>query len=136
MILSEVNIAAVIIAAVANMVIGMVWYSQSVFGKTWMKLVKLTEADIKKANMKQSFALGMLGNLLGCFILAVLLSIVGPASVEKAMNLGFLLWLGLIIPSEISGLAWEQRPMKLMLINAGWSFVSLLVTMFILFTWS
>lgn len=136
MILYDVNILAVVIATFANMIIGMIWYSSSAFGKTWMKLVKLTEADRKKTNMKQSFALGLLGAFLGCYILAVLLTIVHPTTVERALNFGFLLWLGLILPSEISGMAWEQRPMKLMLINGGWSFVSILVTMFILFVWA
>ena len=35
----DINIWAVIVAAIVNMVVGSFWYSKSLFGKEWAKLV-------------------------------------------------------------------------------------------------
>ena len=42
-----VNVVAVIIAAVANFIIGFIWFSPMVFGKRWQKLSGI---DAKKMN--------------------------------------------------------------------------------------
>jgi len=44
----EINFVAVVVAAVAYFVLGWVWYSPEVFGKAWMKELKISAKDIKK----------------------------------------------------------------------------------------
>lgn len=134
LILDQVSIVAVVIAAIANMALGMVWYSEAAFGKTWMKLNKITKKDIENADMRQAFGLGFIATLLMCYVIAILLAVVQPASVQHAMNFGFLLWLGLNLPPELHGMAWERRPMKLLLINSGNALVTILMTVVILMT--
>ncbi len=43
----EVNWLAVLIATVASMVVGSIWYGPA-FGKVWMKLAKVSEKDVEK----------------------------------------------------------------------------------------
>ena len=43
----EINWLAVLLAALANMVIGAVWYMPQLFGKEWQKIVGLKDKDMK-----------------------------------------------------------------------------------------
>ena len=65
--MNTVNIVVGIgLAAVIRMIIGMIWYSPSVFGAAWMK-----ELGIKSADMKSKDAqLGMIGGLLSSLVIA------------------------------------------------------------------
>ncbi len=42
----ELNYLAIIVAAAANFVLGMVWYAPSVFGKMWMKEAGITMGEM------------------------------------------------------------------------------------------
>ena len=48
----DVNIVNVVIAAIVSFVVGMVWFSPALFGKKWIKLMKFTDAQMKAAKMK------------------------------------------------------------------------------------
>ena len=52
MILStDVKLWAVLVAAVASVMIGSIWYSPPVFGTTWMKLAGIREKNMQKEGM-------------------------------------------------------------------------------------
>ncbi len=132
---TAVNLLAVLGATLATMILGMLWYSPPVFGKMWMRETGITAAKAEKG-MKRSFIIGTLSNLLLAYFLALLLVIVRPGSFQAAFLFGSMLWLGIVVPLELSGVAWERRSWTLLLINAGWSLVSFLVIVSILFLWS
>ena len=54
-----VNIVALVVAALASMVVGWLWYSPVLFGKTWMRLAK-----IKKGKDNSGMATGVLFGLI------------------------------------------------------------------------
>ena len=54
-----INLMAVLLAALISYIIGWAWYSQSLFGKQWMKLTGVTQKDMDKVMKKQ-----MTGNML------------------------------------------------------------------------
>lgn len=130
--LTDINLLAVLVATVVNMVLGMIWYSPKLFGKAWMKLTGMTDEKAKKG-MKKGFALGVLASFLKVYFLAVVLMVIDPLTIYEAEAFGALLVLALLLPGELDGVAWEQRPAKLMWINLGFMAVSVLVTMKILF---
>ena len=47
----EVNYIAIVIAAVAAMAIGFLWYSPMILGKQWMQLKGLTENSLKSCSL-------------------------------------------------------------------------------------
>jgi len=61
------NWIAVIVAAVAAMAVGFVWYHQKVFGAAWMKSAGLSMDDTKEANMGKIFSI----SLLMCVIVSI-----------------------------------------------------------------
>ncbi len=58
------------VAALIPLIIGFIWYSKAVFGNTWIRVNRFTEADMKRGNMALVFGLTYLFS----FMLAIALS--------------------------------------------------------------
>lgn len=117
-ILDGVNWLAVIVATVAAFMIGGLWYSKALFGKAWMQIVGLDEATIQNANMPKTFAGTFLLQLVAATALA---GIIGEQS-DWMTGLQTGLWVGLFWVATAYGVTYlfEQRPVRLWLINAGY----------------
>ncbi len=113
---TDVNVVAVFAAAVANMVLGWVWYSEPVFGTKWMKLVGIKKKK-QAEGMGKSLTIGFFAMLLQAYVMAVLLNTFTPETVQEALIIAVVFWLGLIVPQELGSLAWEKRPTQLFWIN-------------------
>ncbi len=59
----SINLWAVLLAAISSMVIGSIYYAQSVFGKQWLKLAKINQKDFAKEMPKK---------MLGLFVAALI----------------------------------------------------------------
>lgn len=120
--LSQLNVLAVIVAAGLGFVIGGLWYSPILFAKAWMREAGLDEARVRSANMARVFGLSLACSLVMAFNLA---AFVGPKA-----SLGFGLFAG-----AATGIGWvamslgviylfEQRSLKLWLINSGYQVIT------------
>ena len=69
-----INLLAVLGAAIAAMIIGMIWYSPSVFGKKLMLYVGQTAESMAvsgaKKSMAKNYAINFLGSLVTAYVLA------------------------------------------------------------------
>jgi hypothetical protein len=121
---ATINYTAVLIAAIANFVIGFIWYSPPVFGKIWMKL-----ASIKPKNDKSAMMRGMVLGLLTSFVMACTLAyVVEYAQATTLMDgamVGFWIWLGFVATILMGTVLWEGKSWKLYLLNAAYYLVSL-----------
>lgn len=116
----DVSYVAVLVAAVVGMAIGAFWYSPVGFGKAWMKLSGVTEADMQKAKergMTKSYALAFMAVLIMAYVTAVIVSLAGALSIFDGAMVGFWIWLGFIATSFVNSVLWEQKPFKLYFIN-------------------
>ena len=114
----EINVWAVLAAGVSSMVLGGLWYSPVLFGKAWSAASGVTEAQQKSANMAKIMGTAFVLAVIGAAVFAMFL---GPRPA-----LGFATAAGLS-----AGLCWvagsfginylfEQRSMRLFLINGGY----------------
>lgn len=126
------NWLGIVIATVAAMAIGSLWYSKLMFGKEWQKLVKLKDKDMKKGMIS-----GMLVMLVMAFISAYVLKrfivIAAPVEMLEALKLAFWIWLGFVVTYVVGGGIFEKRSAELMAINLANQLVTLLVMAAILF---
>ena len=129
---TAINWLAIIICVLGSLILGMLWYSPSVFGNTWMKLAGV-DAEKGKANMGRGVAIAIVGAFIQACGLSILFSILNPASMSDAIQYGLWFYVALIIPIELSGAAWELRPWKLVFINAGWELVSILMMTIVIY---
>lgn len=92
--LGELNYWSVVLAAASTMVVGMIWYSEGVFGKTWAKEAGLSKKDMEnKEGMAEKMILTFLFSLVAATGLAVLVHITPTEDALEAMALAALVGL-------------------------------------------
>ena len=133
----EINHLATIVAAIASIVIGFIWYGP-LFGKSWVKAVGLTPKQMK-AGKKKGMAKGFIGMIIVSLVLAYVLSVfidyAQAVTVGAGLLVGLLVWLGFMATIQIGVVLWEQKPPNLFIINTGFSLVELLVMSAIITAW-
>jgi hypothetical protein len=130
----HINYLAVVVAALANYIIGAIWYGV-IFSDAWKKMSGIT--DMKPT--PQNIVLGMASALVMSYVLAhaiVFASAYMKAScVSVGLTGGFFNWLGFIATVTLGGVIYEKRPWKLWLLNNAYWLISLLVMGTILSVW-
>ena len=130
---AQLNIWAVLVAALSTFLIGGLWYSPAVFGKAWMKENGFTEESLKNSNLVKIFGLAFLLALVAAINLAMYM---GPENrPEMGAMWGFLAGFGWVATFVGTHYLFERRSFRLFLINAGYSIVSLTIMGVILAAW-
>lgn len=126
----QVNWLAVVLAAVSSMVVGSVWYSKAVFGKSWGRLAKISEAKMQEMAPVALFV-AFISSLLMAYVLAhvtyLSASFFGETYLQSALTTAAWIWLGFQAFRGYMHDAFERRPGNLTLINAGNDFVTIMV---------
>ena len=126
--LMGVNLLAVLLAAVATMVVGFIWYSPMLFARPWTIAMGYDPDDKAKMDeMRKSagplYAISMLASLLAAFILG---KVIFGLTVDTALygaKVGFGVWLGFVMTVQLTDMLFGKRPLKLFLINTGYQLV-------------
>ena len=96
-ILSQIEFVPVIASVVVSFLLGWLYYSPAVAGKTWMKLQKI---DPRKAKGKSGMGKMMVGILVALFVsactISYLVNSLGVTSIVGGVGLGLFMWLGLV----------------------------------------
>jgi hypothetical protein len=118
----EVSWLGVIVATVASFAIGSVWYSPLLFTKVWQREAGISDDKAKNANMAMIFGTAFVLQLLAAFVFALFL---GPRP-GLAFGLGAGFSAGLFWVAGALGVNYlfEQRSLKLWLINGGYNVVT------------
>ncbi len=134
--LLDVNLLAVLVAAVLQMALGFLWYSPMLFGNTWMKLAGIkTDPKKVKAEMPKSAFFGFLTALVMVFILAQVVGYTQAKTLVDGVMSGFWMWLGFVATVMAGIVLWEGKPFKLYALNVGYYLVTLVISGAILALW-
>jgi hypothetical protein len=134
---SGINLGELIVAALANFVIGFFWYGDFLFGKQWRKLSGVGEEEPPKGKMALMFGLSFVLN----FIIASFLSVFTEIAMMIGSNalfggiMGMFLALGFVATTFGINYMYAQRPLKLYLIDVGYMLVSFFVMGVIIGAW-
>lgn len=112
----EINLAGVVIAAVAYAVIGPIWYSKWVFGPLWMRLNGLP-MDLEKDYPPTAYLSGFLLCFIAVFSLAAVLEGLLVESVEEAASLSAGIGAGFVFTATGTTGLFVSRPLGLWLID-------------------
>lgn len=138
----QINMIAVLVAVVANFVLGFLWYTP-LFGKAWGKEMGF---DMNQKPPSSELIKGMIfmviGNFLMAYVFAHNMAVWDPvtwgqpaaeiSAAQMAMSAAFFTWLGFYFPVDLGAVAWEKKSWKLFFINTGYHFVMLIVAALIL----
>lgn len=133
-----INYFAVLVAAIASMVIGSVWYGP-LFGKMFieeMGMNKLSpeEQERMRKSMTKAYVLQFLASLVMFFVLAWYVVTSVHTGVMGGVANAFGLWLGFVVPLALGNALWGGK-MSLFWLNIGNMFVTLLTAGAIIGAW-
>lgn len=134
----DINILAVVVAALINMVVGMIWYSPMVAGKAWMKATGITKKDMeeaKKKGMAASYVMGLVGSLVMAYVLAHIVDFTNATTVLLGIQAGFWSWLGFVATVSLNSVSWEGKSWNYWVINNGYVLISLMIMGALLAVW-
>ena len=114
-----------------SIVIGMLWYSPSLFGEAWMKAAKLSKKDTQE-NQTKPMIVAMVRAFLVAFALYHIIYVTAAFYSESSWftnswQVG--VWVGIIFGSLGIKMhdAFDKRPMILTKINAGFELASIVL---------
>lgn len=133
----QVNYLAVLVCGVISMIIGFVWYSPILLGRTWMEEIDKSEEDLKKDfNPAKTYGIAFLCNLFIAFSLSQVMAHSNVSTVASGIRLSFLCWFGFILAPMIINSMFEGKSIKLLLVDSGHHLIVILIFGIILGAWS
>jgi len=133
----DINLWGVLLATVAMFAVGAFWYSVP-FAKAWGRIHgfdKLSKEEQRAAMSKMGplYALQALVTLISAWVLAYFIVTVADTS---PYLIAFLVWLGFIVPANVSAVLFGSTPSKFMVsktaIMLGGSLLCILAGAFVL----
>ncbi len=125
-----VNYIAVLVAAVASMIIGALWYSPLLFAQEWMRLIGKSEKECKEGMAQmapQYYLLSMGAALVVAYVMSFFLYYVGARGWIDGVKVGVLAWLGFTAMTSVGDYLFAGRPLKLFVLNNAYQLVVLSV---------
>jgi hypothetical protein len=131
----SVNYLAVLVAGVAYMMLGSVWYSPILFGKAWMRGVGKTQeqvaADFKPINYVWAF----ICSLIICYGIARFMVWSGGDSIKDGVMVGLLAGISFVLATFWVNDTFETRNRGLTIINVLYHLVGLIIAGIIIGWW-
>ncbi len=128
----EINFLAAGVAVVADMMLGALWYSPVLFGKTWMKAVGIEKPEDLGDSAKPAYATSALSAVALVLFLTWLFGALNITSTGKAVGVALGVWLGVIATVTLPPYFWEDRPKVPYIIYSGFKLVSVIIMAVIL----
>ena len=135
-----VNLWSVLVAAVATMILGFLWYSPLLFAKPWTLAMGYDPND--KAKMEEMrkgagklYGITFVASLISAFVLAKIIDVTTVNSALYGMKIGFAVWLGFVTTVQLTSTLFKKRPIKLYWIDTVYQLVCYLVMGAILAKW-
>lgn len=114
----HINYLAIAAAALVYFAIGGLWYSPILFARVWLREAGLSEARAQQAPLARTFGLSALAALVMAFNLSAFLG--GKATLAFGLLAGAATGLGWVAMALGVIYLFEQRSLKLWLINSGY----------------
>lgn len=113
-----VNWIAIIVAVAASSVIGFIWFLPQVFGR---RLAAVSGRPLPQPGQTPSttYVGALVVRLVIAYVLALIISGLGTATLSDGAIVAFLAWLGFVATTSYAGVLWEGRPIASWAILAG-----------------
>lgn len=133
--MTSVNYLAVLVAGIAHMVLGALWYSPLLFGKAWMRGIGKTKEQIERDFKPINYLWAFLGSLFAAYGVARVLATFGSSALADALKLAFVAGVCFVGAAFFVNDTFDRRPRGLTTINALYHLVGLVVAGLIVGSW-
>lgn len=120
------NWIAILVAIIIRMVVGTIWYSPIAFVKPWQALTGVTPESMQKG-LVRAIVIDLVMSAIMAFALANIIVASNITDWGNGAIAGAWIWLGFVLATHLPLWAYENRPLKLIAINAGSNLVSLVL---------
>ncbi len=122
----------ILVAGLATMPIGFLWYSPMLFVKPWVRLNKIHHMQMKKGPGIFPLLVSFFSGIVLAFLISMLIRSLGIQTLSDAWKISLLLWFGFdFVPGWVRQL-FDKRPLELLLINSGHSAANVMVVCWVL----
>ena len=134
----EINYLAVLVALVASMVIGFVFYHPAVFGRTWMRLVGHTDETVQGGSASK-YGVVIVASFLTAWVLAgtayLAYEFYEGSFLVSAVVTGWILWLGFTVTRMLVHDIFDTRSLKITALSALNEFITITAMALIIGVW-
>ena len=134
----KIKYPAVLVATLVHYILGGLWYSPLLFGNKFIQLIAWSPAQLAEIQSKshaKELIIAFLTSVILVFFLAHFVQYTKATSAMAGIQTAFWLWLGFIATTNIATVLFEQRPLGLYLLNAGYQLVGCSLAGAILAIW-
>ena len=133
----DINILAVLVAALVTFALGALWYSPALLGKQWATAHGYTPEKIQAMRKAagRTYGVSFICYVVMAAVLAIILHRIGVQTVLGGVKMGALCWLGFAATIGLTAHVFSERKLAVYLIDAGYQLVSLLGMGIILAVW-
>ena len=122
-------IVGIILAALLNAVIGLLWFHSSVFGKEWANSKDQSLED--RVYSKDSYLVIAINSFLSSFAIYFIMSMVAITKFSDAVTIGVLVWTA-AVAVDILNIGFNRKSSKTLMIEAAYQFISFAAMSFLL----
>lgn len=135
---ANVNIVAVLVAALLTFVLGAFWYSPILFAKQWMAAQGYTPEKLQTMKQRggaRAYVVSIACYLVMAYVLALLVSYTNSTTLAQGLWLGFLSWLGFAATIGLTAHVFSEKPIAAWVIDAGYQLAYLVIMGALLSVW-
>jgi hypothetical protein len=135
-----INWAAVVVAAIAWMLVGFLWYSPFLFARPWMlamgfNLDDKAAIEAMRKGTGRVHGIAFIASLLSAAVLYKLFAETETFTVLHGLKVGFGVWLGFVATVQLTSLLFRRSNPRVFVIDTVYQLVGYLVTAAILAAW-
>lgn len=133
--MGSVNFLNIIVAAVAYMALGAIWYSPMLFGKAWMKGIGKTKEQLTANASPMNYILALVFSFIAAYGIARIMVWTNRGSISDGIVIGLLAGVCFVLASMGVNDLFEKRPTGLTVINVLYHIVGFIVIGVIIGAW-
>ncbi len=130
-----INYWAVLVAGIAYMIVGALWYSPVLFGGAWMRGIGKSKEQIAKDFSPVNYFLALIFSLIAAYGIARIMFWSNGSSIADGITVSLLAGVCFVFPSMGVNDVFENRPRGLTFINIFYHIVGFVVMGIIIGAW-
>ncbi len=129
-------VVSILVSGAAYMILGALWYSPVLFGKSWMNMVGKTEEQLRKDFKPINYLWAFIGSLIAAYGIARIMISFGGETMRDGMIIGLVAGICFVGAAFFINGLFEVRPRGLTFINVLYHLVSFIVMGMIIGAWN
>jgi hypothetical protein len=130
-----INYLAVVVAAIAYMVLGALWYSPILFGTAWMKGIGKTREQVNADFSPVNYIIALIFAFIASYGIARFMIWAGGDSIADGIKVAVLAGVAFVLATMGMNDVFEKRPSGLTVINILYHLIAFLIVGIIIGAW-